>query len=86
MCDRIISDDPFSLRYVPDQYKTQQVCDKAVDDCLVVLQFVSDCFVTNKIIKIFLLFCIQMELYSILIKIMKMVMLYFILMEWVFLI
>ena len=22
MCDRIISEDPFSIRYVPDQYKT----------------------------------------------------------------
>ena len=32
MCDIIISYDPFSLRYVPDQYKPQQMCDKAVDD------------------------------------------------------
>ena len=31
MCDRIIS---FSIRYVPDQYKTQQMCDKPVDDCI----------------------------------------------------
>ena len=23
MCDRIISEDPFSLRYIRDQYKTQ---------------------------------------------------------------
>ena len=28
MCDKIISDNPFSLRYVPDQYKTQKICDK----------------------------------------------------------
>ena len=35
MCDKIISDDPFSIRYVSDQYKTQQMCDKAVDDSLV---------------------------------------------------
>ena len=34
MCDRIISDDHFSIRYVPDQHNTQQMCDKAVDDCL----------------------------------------------------
>ena len=31
MCDRIIS---FSIRYVPDQYKTQQMRDKPVDDCI----------------------------------------------------
>ena len=34
MCDRIISDDPFSSRYVSDQYKIQKMCNKAVDDCL----------------------------------------------------
>ena len=40
----------FSIRYVPD--KTQQMCDKAVDDCLVVLEFVPDWFATSKMIKI----------------------------------
>ena len=52
MCHRIISDDPFSIRYVPDQYKIQQMCDKAVDDCLAALKFVPDWFVTNKMIRI----------------------------------
>ena len=33
MCDGFISDDPFSIRYVSDQYKSQKMCDKAVDDC-----------------------------------------------------
>ena len=51
MCNKIISDDPFSLRYVFDQYKTQQMCDEAVDDCLAALKFVSDWFVTSKMIK-----------------------------------
>ena len=40
MCDRIIPDDPFSFRYVPDQYKTQQMCNKDVDNCLAALKFV----------------------------------------------
>ena len=31
--------------------KTQQMCDEAVDDCLVPLKFISDWFVTSKIIK-----------------------------------
>ena len=39
MCDRIISDDPFLIRYVPNQHKTQQMCDKDVDDCLAALKF-----------------------------------------------
>ena len=52
VCDRIISDDIFSLRYLPDQYKTQQMCDKGVDDFLAALKFVSSWFVTSKTIKI----------------------------------
>ena len=51
MCDRIIFNDPFSIRYVTDQYKTQQMCDKAVDDCLAALKFVRDWFVASKMIK-----------------------------------
>ena len=51
MCNRIISDDPFSLRYVSDQYKTQQMCDKAVDDFLPTLNFVPNWFVASKMIK-----------------------------------
>ena len=31
------SDDHLSLRYVPNEYKTKQMCDKAVDDCLAAL-------------------------------------------------
>ena len=44
----------FFIRYVPDQYKTQQMCDKAVDDCLAALKFVPDWFVTSKMVKILL--------------------------------
>ena len=36
MCDRTISDDSFSIKYVLDQYKTQQIFDKAADDYLAV--------------------------------------------------
>ena len=42
MCDKVISEDPFSIRYVPDQYKTKQMCDEAVDVCLAALEFVPD--------------------------------------------
>ena len=58
MCDSISFEDPFPVRYVPDQYKTQQMCGKGVDYCLVPLKFVPDWFVTSKMIKIlFTAFC-----------------------------
>ena len=34
MCGTDISEDPFSIRHVPDQYKTLPICDEVVDDCL----------------------------------------------------
>ena len=49
MFDKIISDDPFSIRYVPDQYKTQQIIEKTVHDCLAALIFVPGWFVTSKV-------------------------------------
>ena len=39
-----------------DQYKTQKMCDKAVDDCIAALKIVSYWFVTSKMIKI-LFYC-----------------------------
>ena len=60
------------------------MCDEAVDDCLAALKFISDCFVTSKMIKNFLLICTQMMVYSFLMKIL--VMLHFFVMKWVFLV
>ena len=37
--------------YVPDQYKIQEISDKAVRGCLAALKFVPDWFVTSKRIK-----------------------------------
>ena len=37
MCDRVVSEGLFLIRYVLDQYKTQQMCDGAVDNSLAVL-------------------------------------------------
>ena len=84
MCGRTISDDSFQLIYIPDQYKTQQMCDKAVDDFLPTLNFVPDWFVTSRMIKKLLLLSMQIKLYYTLMKIL--VMLYLIIMKWVFLI
>ena len=45
--------DPFMLIYCPDRYKTQKMCDKAVDDCLAAVKFIPDWFVTSKMLKKF---------------------------------
>ena len=39
------------LKYCHDRYKTQEMCDEAVDDCLSALKFVPDWFLTAKMIK-----------------------------------
>ena len=70
-----------SIRYVPDQYMIQQICDRAVDYCLAELKLVFDWFITSKMIKMLLLFCTQMNIYSTLMKVR--VMPYLIVMEWV---
>ena len=70
-----------SIRYVPDQYMIQQICDRAVDDCLAELKLVFDWFITSKMIEMLLLLCTQMNIYSTLMKVR--VMSYLIVMEWV---
>ena len=39
------------LKYSLGRYKTQELCDKAVDAFLPALKFVPDCFVTNKMLE-----------------------------------
>ena len=36
---------------IPDQYKTQKMCDRATDDLLAILKLIPDWFVTSKMIK-----------------------------------
>ena len=40
--------DPWQLNNIPDYFKTQKMCDKAVKDDPSSLQFVSDWFVTQQ--------------------------------------
>ena len=53
MSDRVVSENPFLRVYCSDKYKTQRMCDKAVNDSLAALKLISDWFVTSKRIKIF---------------------------------
>ena len=50
MYDKALSKDLFMLKYYHDRYKTQEICDKAVDDFLPALKYVSYWFVTGKIV------------------------------------
>ena len=51
MCDKVVSEDRFMLKYCLDKYKAQEMCYKAVDSCLLALKFVRDWFVTNEMIE-----------------------------------
>ena len=39
---KVVSGDPFLLVYCPDQYETQKMFDKAVDDSLAALKLIPD--------------------------------------------
>ena len=51
MCNKVISEDPFMRKHCLDRYKTQEMCDKAVDDFLPALKFFPGWFVTKKMVK-----------------------------------
>ena len=51
MCDRVVSEDPFLIIYWPGEYKTQRMCDEAVDDSLAPLQRIFNWSVITKMIK-----------------------------------
>ena len=42
MCDQVVSEYPFLLNYCPDRYKTHEMCNKALDLCLLAIKFVAD--------------------------------------------
>ena len=75
MCNVVVLKDPFMLIDCSNRYKTQKMCDQAVDDCLAALKFILDWFVTSKILE---------KLYSSLIKIL--VKLHILLIKWVLLV
>ena len=42
MYDRDVSKDTFSKFHRPDRYRTQRMCDEAVDDCPTALENIPD--------------------------------------------
>ena len=52
MCTKVAEVDPWQLYYVPDHFKTQEMCNKGVRDHFFSLQYVPDWFVAQQQIKI----------------------------------
>ena len=46
---KFFSKEPFELRYCLDRYKTQEICDEAVNAFLSILKLVSEWFVPNNV-------------------------------------
>ena len=44
MCKYLVKKLPFAIRHVPDRYKTQQMCDKAILENGKTLESVPDCY------------------------------------------
>ena len=51
MCARVVSEDFCLMVYCHEKYKTQRICDEAVDDYLAALKYIPDWFVTSKMTK-----------------------------------
>ena len=52
MCNKVMRNNSWALRYVPDHLKTQDMCNEAVRDDPFCLQFVPDWFATQGKIKL----------------------------------
>ena len=52
MCIKAVEVGPWLLEYVPDHFKTQEMCDTAVRDDFFSLRQLLDWFVTQQLVKI----------------------------------
>ena len=48
MCDDAVCNNPYTLKYVPDKLKTQEMCDDVVHKDAWLLKYVPDWFETQK--------------------------------------
>ena len=51
MCEKAVEDEPESLEYVPNHFKTEEMFEKAAEDNPWSLEYVPDCFKTKKMCK-----------------------------------
>ena len=52
MCKRVVEENPRLLKYVPDRFKTKEICDKAVSHDPSSWQYTPDWFLTQQQLKI----------------------------------
>ena len=70
ICDIVVSLYPFLIVHYPDKYKTQKMCDEAVDDYLAALKSISDWFFTKKSLKNLITISMPMMIHSFTMKIL----------------
>ena len=63
MCDKAILENGGTLESVLDCYKSQQMCDKAVDNYHHTIKFVPDYYMTHFMIKLSILILLQWNLF-----------------------
>ena len=49
MCESAVEEEPYTLDYLPNQYKTQEMCDAAVEKGPWLLEYVPNWFVTKQV-------------------------------------
>ena len=60
MCDKVFLRNGGILKLIPDNYKNQKICDKAVYNYSHALESIPDCFNTQKsVIKLLILILLQ---------------------------
>ena len=59
MCIKAVEVDPWLLKYVPDHFKTQEMCDAVVIEDPLLLRYVPDWFVTQQQVKLRDDYCID---------------------------
>ena len=60
MCDKVFLRNGGILKFIPDNYKKQKICDKAVYNYSHALESIPDCFNTQKsVIKLLILILLQ---------------------------
>ena len=51
MCNKVVFEERFVLKYFLQRDEIQKLCDKTVDVCISALKFIPDWFVTNKMLQ-----------------------------------
>ena len=48
MCNKAVSSHPSTIQFVPDRFKTHEMCDKGLDSCLFAFDSAADWYITQE--------------------------------------